>query len=858
MHTPSIIGLALLLLPGVLAGCTTETFTTILDDHPGATLGRVEAVPEGGNFSDGNFTYATDLPGLCAVSINVKSSDNSSYNFGMFLPDTAWNERLMMTGNGGLGGFINWIDMAVLSHYGFAALSTDTGHLSGPEDGSWGLGAPESLIDWGYRAVHGSVVLGKDIINKYYESTNGIKYSYYSGCSTGGRQGLKEIQTHPDSFDGIVIGAPAWWISHAAGSSLQRGLLNLPESDPKHIGPELFPVIAAELERQCDRQDGLVDGIISDPRGCKFNFYELLCGSGNDTAECLAPEQIRTLQGIYSDVYEDDGATFVYPAVSIGADPAAVLNASWQIGLDYFRYSIYNDTKWDPTGFTYSDQLFADEVDPGQAIADDFDLSAFRDRGGKILKYHGEADPSIAPGDSIYFYEQVQKALGGEAGLDDFYRFFLIPGMGHCAGSAVAPWYVAGSGHAFSLGGATQPVDELRDAEHDVMLAIMEWVEGGESPEKLVATKFVNETVAGGIERQRPLCCSEARPACGYCVRQGMTCDYPPHPQIVHQPHDQIPRFSAQDMRCFQHFMLKCYPLHPLGNEDIWTHEIPCISRTNEHLMHAILAVAASDLAQKDPSLTACAMGHRVKAIQAIKKTLDGVDGRDITYEGANALVATCFALSIQSVRFDDGIVEYMTFIRGLLIVGVKMWKAGIKPIFANLVDKGSQAVLQPHMAALPLIRKQWTDRAVAAVGGLRPLCRDPVEIEYQSLLMDMVQTLYISSWEAYKILEKHYEWWLMLPHEKFQVIIDPGNQVTILLASHWIAIKQIMTPIMEAQFRCRKKDPGKEGGMEVGMIRWLKYLNRQVDEEHRVHNQWPVWVEGQVDRDLGFFGKTR
>jgi hypothetical protein len=162
--------------------------------------------------------------------------------------------------------------------------------------------------------------------------------------------------------------------------------------------------------------------------------------------------------------------------------------------------------------------------------------------------------------------------------------------------------------------------------------------------------------------------------------------------------------------------------------------------------MHAILGFAASDLMRQDPSLVSSAMGHRVKAIKAIKRSLSEMPKASSTYEEANALVATCFALTFQSVMLDDGLAEFMTFIRGILIVGMQMWMKGLKPIFANMIAQDSQSLLAPFMEALPLIQKEWTDGAVAAIEALRPLCQDPVEIEYHELILDMAQNLYVSS----------------------------------------------------------------------------------------------------------------
>jgi feruloyl esterase len=208
--------------------------------------------------------------------------------------------------------------------YGFAAMSTDTGHSSISSDITWALNAPERKVDFGYRAMHGSVTLAKRIVTAHYGSAS--EFNYFSGCSTGGRQGLKEIQMYPEDFDGVLIGAPAWWTSHLQPWSIQTALYNLPTSAAHHIPASLFPAIGREVLRQCDGQDGVMDDIISDPAGCHFcpqvgltfllehcereNLAEspdlaqtLLCPSHfvNQTAVgCLFPAQIPTVQKIHS------------------------------------------------------------------------------------------------------------------------------------------------------------------------------------------------------------------------------------------------------------------------------------------------------------------------------------------------------------------------------------------------------------------------------------------------------------------------------------------------------------------------------------------------------------------------------
>ncbi|KAI5862331.1 hypothetical protein GGS23DRAFT_571901 [Durotheca rogersii] len=392
--------------------------------------------------------------------------------------------------------------------------------------------------------------------------------------------------------------------------------------------------------------------------------------------------------------------------------------------------------------------------------------------------------------------------------------------------------------------------------------------------------------------KRRRIKCQETRPACGHCVKTGLNCEYPAVPQVVHQPQHQVPLFSLQDMRFFQHFLLTCFPHHPLGNDSIWTHEIPCLSQDYEFLMHAILGLAASDLIKQDPNLLTFAMMHRLKAIKAIKKTLNEVPKTN-TFEEGNALLATCFALMFQSVILEDGMPEFMTFCRGIALVALQMGYKGTRLLFRNFGDQDRLDMLRPHMEAVPLIRRDWVDAAAASVRALAPLCyAGPVEAEYHRLTLAITEAMYASSFLAYESLCRHYGWWMQLPHEQFQRLIDPDSQVFTLLATHWIAVKQVMAPVTTMEYRVRSQEPlrlapdsdkgvggdgggggGGEGegegsgvesagygtgaGADLGMGRWLRYLNRQVDAEHSHYNAWPRWVEAQLERDYGFFGRS-
>lgn len=305
---PSLLGIGLILAPHVSAfDCSPAAFASILPSNASVAFAYRQLDNSTFQVPASDIAYPTSptsLRALCVVQINVTSSPSSAFSFGLFLPDD-WNERFLAVGNGGFAGGINWLDMAAGVGYGFSTMSTDTGHNSTSGDITWALNEPEKQNDFGYRAMHGSVVLAKQVVEAYYQSKP--KYNYYSGCSTGGRQGLREIQLHPETFDGIVAGAPAWWTSHLQPWSTKIGLVNYPVGSAHYISPELFPIVSAEVLKQCDHQDGLVDNIISDSRGCDFFPEVLLCPQNvtNQTAAgCLTAPQIGTLYQIYNDYVE--------------------------------------------------------------------------------------------------------------------------------------------------------------------------------------------------------------------------------------------------------------------------------------------------------------------------------------------------------------------------------------------------------------------------------------------------------------------------------------------------------------------------------------------------------------------------
>ncbi|KAI0734161.1 feruloyl esterase-like protein [Fomitopsis betulina] len=433
---------------------------------------------------------AEDLQDFCRVELTVITNAiaNSAAHTEVWLPDS-WNNRFLTFGNGGFAGGINVGELGLIAvNQSYAGVSTDQGHTSKVTSAQWaGPGDDNAIVDWGWRAMHLSVVVGKEVVKQYYGSAQ--NKSYYMGCSQGDTQ--------------QVIGSPAAWHSHLR---MWAGYLNSlvePNTSDRYISENLWKnVIHKEVLNQCDDIDGLTDGIINDPRLCILNTSVLLCQSGQDASSCLTKTQVDTLEKIYSDYVVDNDWVFgqYYPG---GEDAYATgyVEKPSAISQSWFRYMLLNDTKWSLGDYNSSLIALGDKINPGQSDATDSDLSVFAQQGGKLLHYVGWADEIISPGGSIHYYDSVKNFMSsGGTNIDDFYRLFTVPGMEHCYG---------GDG-ANAFGAVQQASNDMpplnHDPQYDVLAAMVQWVESGIAPSSLIAVHYQNNTVAGGIDAIRPLC----------------------------------------------------------------------------------------------------------------------------------------------------------------------------------------------------------------------------------------------------------------------------------------------------------------------------------------------------------------
>ncbi len=411
-------------------------------------------------------------PGVCRVAATLKPSNDSDIRIEVWLPEK-WNGKLEGNGNGGWSGSIAPATLARGVERGYATVMTDTGHQGG--SGSFALGHPEKLIDFGYRSTHEMTVAAKAIVSAYYGQSP--KLSYFTGCSAGGRQGLMEAQRFPEDYDGIVAGSPgANWSGRALLAVWIAQAVH--KDDASFIPTSLFPLIHEAALAACDAQDGVKDGVIDQPSQCKFDPKVLAC-KGDATSGCLTAAQVETARRMYTAVTNPRTGAFIAPAFSPGSEMGWATMGSAQplsLGTDLFRFVVFKDPGWDFRKFDFDADVERTLEASASLNALDPDLKKFETRGGKLIQYHGWSDPQIAPESSVaYFKSVVDKASAKD--VAGFYRLFMVPGMAHCTG-----------------GDGTSTFDALA--------ALEQWVEQKKAPEQIPAARVRD----GKTDRTRPLC----------------------------------------------------------------------------------------------------------------------------------------------------------------------------------------------------------------------------------------------------------------------------------------------------------------------------------------------------------------
>jgi len=446
---------------------------------------------------------AVDVP-MCRIVGLATPTKDSRVGFEVWMPPSStWNGKFQAEGSGGSAGAISPGPMLTALKAGYATMSTDNGHITDPNasnggnEQGWALGHPEKMVDFAYRAMHVSTVAAKTLVQRFYGRK--ASESYFVGCSQGGHHALMEATRYPADFDGIVAGAPAWhWANQMINATWNSRAALL---DPEALTLKSAALLNRKVIAACDELDGVKDGVIEDPRQCHFDPASLLCKEGDAAGECLTPAQVAAANAIYGGAKRSDG-TPIFQGYARGSE--AQWSRIWAgaapggSSYDFFRYSVFQDKNFKNTGFDYdkdTDRALSAKVVGKETVADVYnvkpDLTRFHAMGHKLIMYHGWADQQISPYASIDFYQQIVAKLG-QAKTDQFLKFYMLPGIYHCAGGP-------GAGNFGAAGPASAP-----DAQHDIVTALDEWVRAKNAPTDFIGTHINEQTKMA--DRTRRIC----------------------------------------------------------------------------------------------------------------------------------------------------------------------------------------------------------------------------------------------------------------------------------------------------------------------------------------------------------------
>jgi feruloyl esterase len=423
----------------------------------------------------------------------VSGAADPAIRFEVWMPLENWNGRFQGFGLGAFLGALPYRGMALALDQGYAVGGTDTGHQSASDDGTWAISGGvfnRGIVgDWAHRGIHEMTVKSQAIVEKLYGRR--AHHSYFAGCSSGGYQALTEAQRYPSDYDGILAGAPANYLTHLQAAQLSFGLsTNVDPATSLEKPFDKLPMLHKAVLDACDASDGVKDGLIENPAACRFDPSVLAC-TGNDTPNCLTPPQVQAVRRIYAEVRRRDG-TKLFPGFPHGSEldwklmTANYLGQTGQIAFaeSFYRYFVFHNPSWSYATMNLErDVAYADQHVGKLMNSIDPDLRPFRDRGGKLIQYHGWADWGITPYSSIDYFNTVVSTVGGSASaaarqeVQKFHRLFLMPGVSHCRGGEGPDTF-------------------------DGLGALEAWVERGEAPARIEVAKLVN----GKRVRTRPLC----------------------------------------------------------------------------------------------------------------------------------------------------------------------------------------------------------------------------------------------------------------------------------------------------------------------------------------------------------------
>lgn len=478
---------------------------------PGTTIEIAQLVAAGEKVSGArmpdfmgqpNGPEISGLPEFCRVAGRIRPEAASDIRFEVWMPTKTWGGRIFSVGNGGFAGSLSYMEMSQAVRAGHASATTDTGHSGSAFDSGWARGNPAKIRDYGWRAIHLTAATSKRLVRELYGRSQ--DRAYFMSCSNGGRQALMQASRFPEDFDGIIAGAPVsnfprlmtsmLWTQRAQSPAGAR--LSLPQLD----------LLQSEVLKQCDDLDGQHDGLVSDPRQCRFDASRLACGS-SDSAQCFKPAQITALKAIVSGPGNRSGRPISPGFLLTGAEVGLPKYFSWEtwiVGVAAMK----------PSHLQFAGGMLGDFAGGSLGSTDTFDfatgpaaleralglvpganLKPFFARGGKLLMYHGWSDPAIPAQFSLDYRDRVLRQSGPLAAGS--LRLFMMPGLQHCSGGPGVNWF-----------GQLFPPSMQDDPERNVGAALIHWVENGRTPETIIGNRNRNGGFGpeAGPKRERLVC----------------------------------------------------------------------------------------------------------------------------------------------------------------------------------------------------------------------------------------------------------------------------------------------------------------------------------------------------------------
>jgi feruloyl esterase len=457
----------------------------ILQLHlPGITVTNIQFIQPGSYTPKATGKELADLPAFCLVVATLQPTVKSEIKIEVWLPQHNWNGRLLGTGNGGGGGSISYGSLAEGIRQGYATTNNDMGTSRGGANAA--VDNPEEWTDFGYRATHEMTVAAKAILQAYYGKAQ--HHAYFTGCSTGGQQALMEAQKFPGDYNGIIAGAPANNRTHLHTGFLLNYMVTNKGNKPLFSADELS-FITRRIVTTYSLKTGSApgDNFLTDPRMIHVDFDLLFrCRNGNKDT-CLSDDQVSALKAIYAGPVNPKTHEHIYTSPPVGSENVSgglvyQETANGVDGLFYpFKWVFGKD--FDNKTFDFNkDMARMDAVLAPVVNANNPDLEPLKKKGGKIIMYTGTADPLVPYQDALNYYERVVSRQRGLQETQKFFRYFLIPGMGHCSG---------GPG--------------LNGFNHNILTDLVAWVENGKAPDQVLASGIGCCSPNGPVRFQRPV-----------------------------------------------------------------------------------------------------------------------------------------------------------------------------------------------------------------------------------------------------------------------------------------------------------------------------------------------------------------